>query len=77
MSPKQVVEALRNRIIEFGDKLSYVLFEEEFLIGKAHGLFTTIQEPEDRNDGTIITTVIFEGKQFLHVIEKDNSSFAH
>lgn len=77
MSPEQVTETLRNRIVEFGDRPSYVLFEEEFLTGKAHGLFTAIQEPENRNDGTIITAVIFEGKKFLCVEEDGTTSFFH
>jgi hypothetical protein len=69
MSPSTLVEILRERISEFGEKPSYILFPEELLAGREYGLFT-IQEPEDRDDGTIITKATFEGKLFLCATEK-------
>ncbi|MFA6503016.1 MAG: hypothetical protein WCT45_02030 [Candidatus Paceibacterota bacterium] len=69
MSPSKLVEILRERISEFGEKPSYILFPEELSAGRTYGLFT-VQEPEDRGDGTVITKATFEGKLFICATEK-------
>jgi len=70
MSPEKLAEILHERISEFGEKPSYVLFPEELLLGEKNNLLS-IQEVEDRGDGTTITKAVFEGKVFLCVQEKE------
>ncbi|MFZ2187244.1 MAG: hypothetical protein WAV46_01270 [Candidatus Moraniibacteriota bacterium] len=70
MSPEELVEILRRRVSEFGEKPAYMLFPEELSLGKQHSLFL-LQAPEDRGDGTLITKAVFEGKNFLCVVRKD------
>lgn len=69
MSAIELAETLRKRVSEFGEKPSYILFPEELLAGQELGLFVPY-EPQDRGDGTLITTVIFEQKTFTCATEK-------
>ena len=70
MSPETLKEILRERVSEFGEKPSYVLFPDELQIGRAYGLFDT-DTTEDKGDGTTITTVTFVGNMFLCATQKD------
>lgn len=68
MTPEEIQQALRVRVVEFGKREAYLLDPEEFFAGKNAGLFE-VQRTEDRGDGTAITRVIFEGNTFLLVEE--------
>ncbi|MDD3531690.1 MAG: hypothetical protein PHV99_03830 [Candidatus Pacebacteria bacterium] len=64
MAPDKLAHILHERISDFGEKPSYVLFPEELVAGLENGLLAVFEEV-DRGDGTIITKVIFEGKFFI------------
>ncbi len=67
--PESLVEILRERVREFGEKPGYILDPEELATGIKYAILD-VQEPEDQGDGTIITRATFEGKTFLCVTEK-------
>jgi len=69
--PEKLKATLRERIIEFGEKPAYILFEEEYLAGIEHGIFSSQEVPQDPGDGTIITKVAFEGATFIFATTKD------
>lgn len=70
MKQEELVEILRQRVREFGEKPAYILYPDELKIG-AESAILRVQPPEDQGDGTIITRATFEGNKFLCVTEKD------
>ena len=63
------VQRLRARITDFGDRPSYILFEEELEAGESLSLFDSIEGPFDKGDGTSMWKVVFEGTLFQCVTE--------
>lgn len=66
MTPEEACAALRQRVVDFGEKEVYLIYPEELQAGSE---FLKIQAPENRGDGTIITRVLFERHCFLLVEE--------
>ena len=67
MTPEEVRDALRQRVVDFGKREAYLIYPEELRAGME---FLEVQGGENRGDGTFITRVVFEEFLFL-LVEED------
>ncbi len=64
-----LIQTLRERIVEFGERNLYLLEEQEFQNGLRYNVFQSVEAPVDEHDGTETQRVVFEGSSFAVVRE--------
>ncbi len=69
ISSHELTQALRQRVIDWGERENYHLTEEEYTEGLESGLFEEVSS-EHQGSGVYAVTVMFEGKKYVCSVKK-------